>query len=160
MNTMEYNSIKNQYGKNDLIKSLDDGNTYKYSGHLTLVGLGKNRKAYDSSNEALVVYKGGKLATVIKKGIDHDHQHIDNVINTCKRLGCTPNELLQIDYMSDIINENFNDVQDCKSETATGKFIDMRKAIDKAAMIAEKEYNDSIIQLTNRVNQILDKSED
>jgi len=68
---LEFNDISDLYGKNDLILSLNDGKDYKYSGFLTLVGIGKNAKGYDSFNDALVVYKGGKLATVIKKGIDH-----------------------------------------------------------------------------------------
>ena len=103
---LEYDEIKDHYGKNDLIASLNDGKTYKYSGYLTLVGIGKKAKGYDSFNDALVVYKGGKLATVIEKGIDHEHikqmQHIENVLSTCKRLGCTPTELLHKDYMNEL----------------------------------------------------------
>lgn len=105
-NFLEYDEIKDHFGKNDQIASLNDGKTYKYSGFLTLVGIGKNAKGYDSFNDALVVYKGGKLASVIEKGIDHEHikqmQHIANVRSTCKRLGCTPSELLKKDYMTEL----------------------------------------------------------
>ena len=103
---LEYDEIKGHYGKNDLIASLNDGRTYKYSGSLTLVGIGKKAEGYDSHNDALVVYKGGKIASVIEKGIDHEHikqmQHIENVLSTCKRLGCTPTELLHKDYMNEL----------------------------------------------------------
>jgi cytochrome b involved in lipid metabolism len=101
-----FGKIKKHYGKNDKIASLNDGKTYKYSGFLTLVGGGKNAKVYDSFNDALVVYKDGKLATVIEKGIDNEHiksmNHIQNVRSTCKRLGCTPSELLKKNYMSEL----------------------------------------------------------
>ena len=103
---LEYNDIKEHFGKNDKIASLNDGKTYKYSGYLTLVGIGKNAKGFDSFNDALVVYKGGKLATLIEKGIDHEYiksmEHIQNVRSTCKRLGCTPSELLKKNYMSEL----------------------------------------------------------
>ena len=103
---LKYDEIKGHYGKNDLIASLNDGRTYKYSGSLTLVGIGKKAEGYDSHNNALVVYKGGKIASVIEKGIDHEHikqmQHIENVLSTCKRLGCTPTELLHKDYMNEL----------------------------------------------------------
>mgnify|MGYP003647351394 FL=1 len=103
---LEYNDIKEYFGKNDEIASLNDGKTYKYSGYLTLVGSGKNAKGYDSFNDALVVYKGGKLAALIEKGIDHEHiksmKHIQNVRSTCKRLGCTPSELIKKNYMTEL----------------------------------------------------------
>lgn len=103
---LEYNDIKKHYSKNDKIASLEDNETYTYSGYLTLVGRGKHAKGYDSSNDALVVYKGGKLAIVTEKGIDHEHikamKHIQNVRSTCKRLGCTPSELLKKNYMSEL----------------------------------------------------------
>lgn len=103
---LKYDEIKKQYGKNDKIASLKDNETYTYSGFLTLVGSGKNTKGYDSFNDALVVYKGGKLANVIEVGIDHEHikamKHIQNVRSTCKRLGCTPSELLKKNYMSEL----------------------------------------------------------
>ena len=103
---LKYDEIKGHYGKNDLIASLNDGRTYKYSGSLTLVGIGKKAEGYDSHNNALVVYKGGKIASVVEKGIDHEYikqmQHIENVLSTCKRLGCTPTELLHKDYMNEL----------------------------------------------------------
>ena len=104
--TLKYDEIKSNYGKNDLIASLNDGEVKKYSGFLTLIGRGKNAIGYDSFNDALVVYKHGKLAKVIKKGIDHEliahMKHIENVRNTCKHLGCTPTQLLHKDYMSEL----------------------------------------------------------
>lgn len=97
----QYDEIKKHYRKNDLIESLSDGKTYKYSGMLTL-----GSKGYDSLNEKLVVYDKGKFAKVIEIGIDTEKiewdNHITKVLETCKRLGCTPSELLKKDYLTEL----------------------------------------------------------
>jgi len=107
---LEYDEIDSHFSKNDLIKSLKDGKTYKYSGFLSVGDVGKNAKGFDSFNDDLIVYKGGKLATVIEKGVDHERiellQHIENVKKTCKRLGCTPSELLKKDYLTELGYKN------------------------------------------------------
>jgi hypothetical protein len=98
---MKWEEIKEKYNKNDKIKSLKDGVVRTYSGYLTLAGVG-----YDSFDEDLVLFKDGELAEVIEKGIDHEaierNRHIDNVRRTCKRLNCTPTELLQRDYINEL----------------------------------------------------------
>ena len=103
---MEYTEIKECFNKNDKIVSLKDGNVYVYSGFLSLLGMGVNSKGYDSFNNNLLLYDNQILATISRKGIDHEHikamNHINNVRNTCRRLGCTPSELLKKDYISEL----------------------------------------------------------
>lgn len=109
---LEYDDIKKHYRINDKIVSLNDGKIYEYSGFLTLVGRGKKATGFDSHNDKLVVYDSGKLAKVIEKGIDRAYikqmQHIENVSNTCKKLGCTPSELLHKDYMRELVMNKTN----------------------------------------------------
>ncbi len=106
-NIMNWDEIKSNYGINDIIESVSDGEHKKYSGYLTLVGLGEKAIGYDSFNEDLVLYRCGKLAKVIiKDGIDHEDiahmKHVENVMNTCRRLGCTTGELLHMNYTKEL----------------------------------------------------------
>ena len=95
---MTWKEISSKYNKNDLIKSLNNGNVIKYSGFLTVCGnIGK-----DSFNDDLILYFKGKCAKVIEKGIDEEAIHIQNVINKCNRLNCSPTELLQKDYITEL----------------------------------------------------------
>lgn len=98
---MEYDEISDKFNKNDMIKSLSDGKVRKYCGSMYLLG-GENGVGIDSIDKDLVVYRNGKLADVIEKGIDHQAIAIDNAINTCRRLKCTPSELLQMDYQNEL----------------------------------------------------------
>lgn len=91
---MDYEEIRKEYNKNDMIKSIKDGVVRKYSGYLTLCGEG-----YDSFNKDLVVYQDGKLADVVKKGVDHEeiawNKHVDDIRRQCKQRNCTPFDLLR-----------------------------------------------------------------
>ena len=46
--------------------------------------------------------KARKVESVQPTKPDPDLQHIQNVLDTCKRLGCTPSELLKMNYMSEL----------------------------------------------------------
>lgn len=100
----QYDFISSKFGINDMIKSLNDGVVKKYSGYLTLAG----DTGYDSFNKDLIVFKDGVFAEVIEKGIDHKtiawNKHMKNIRRTCKRLGCTPLELLKKDYIKELKN--------------------------------------------------------
>lgn len=62
---MEYNEIEKHFHKGDMIKSLSDGKIRKYSGFLTLVGVGENQIGMDSLDDDLIVYQNEKLAEII-----------------------------------------------------------------------------------------------
>lgn len=96
---MTYDEIKQCYSINDVVCSLKDGKNYKYSGLLTLVGLGADAIGYDSVNENCVLFNGCNLAVIIEKGIDEEAEHLKHVLSTCKKLGCTVDELLHMDYL-------------------------------------------------------------
>lgn len=46
--------------------------------------------------------KARKVQPVAESIPDPDLQRIQNVLDTCKRLGCTPSELLKMNYMSEL----------------------------------------------------------
>lgn len=99
---MIYEEVGGSFGKEDMIRSLSDGVVRKYSGYVTHTG-----DMCDSFNKDLVVYRNGVLAEVVKKGnyVDPMLEHIQNVRDTCKRLGCTPSELLHKDYTKELGNK-------------------------------------------------------
>lgn len=103
---MEYEEIASKFRNGNMIKSLKDGVVRKYSGHLSLIGtLEKNYIGFDSVNADLVVYNNGVLAEIIEQGVDKNEthmKHIGNVLNTCRRWGCTTSDLLKMDYPKEL----------------------------------------------------------
>ena len=103
---MEYDQIKNNFCNGNMIKSLKDGIVRKYSGFLTVTGVGDNEKGFDSFNEDLVVYQNGILAEVVAVGIDENEEHrkhIEKVLKVCDSIGCTVSQLLyEKDYMKEL----------------------------------------------------------
>jgi len=100
--TLLFSVVSTKYSKNDIIKSLSDGKEYKYSGYPCAWGM----VSQDSFNKSLVLYQNSTFAEIIKKGTDTEYSdsmaHIQNVRDTCKRLGVSTSELLHMDYTKEL----------------------------------------------------------
>ena len=107
MNLLIYEDINPHFKKNDMIRSLSDGVVYKYSGFCArVVDFDGSAITTDCFNKNLILCENDNLAEVVETGIDYEEiermKHVENVMNTCQRLGCTPSELLRMDYQKEL----------------------------------------------------------
>lgn len=93
-----YEMVSAKYSKNDIVNNLKDNKHVKISGFVTCLG----DTYYDSFDYNIILWKDGVFADIIVKGVDKHRQHIENVIDTCKRLNCSSSELLHMDYIAEL----------------------------------------------------------